>query len=95
MKGRLEFVGYFKMKTGCDLYETDLPGNASVLDLIKSAEAEFEKKKLSIISDGNLKPGVLVFSRSEGGGMERINDLTEDLGETGGRVVLANLMGGG
>ena len=64
-------------------------------DLIEAAETEFRDKNLNVLSNGKLKDGVLVFSRREGGGMDRIFDLSCRLEKAGGRIVMANLMGGG
>jgi hypothetical protein len=96
MKAVIEFVGYFRSKTGMErfLYDFD-DDSATVRDIIIEAEKALRERDFVILRDGGLIEGVLVFHRKENGGMERIFTPDTPLREIGNNIVLANLMGGG
>ncbi len=95
MKVVVEFIGYFRIKAGCELVEFELPDDVSAAELVDAIEQKFERQKLKISEEGILQEGVLMFYRKENGGLERIFNLSSGLKDTGERIVIANLMGGG
>ncbi len=96
MKSVIEFVGYFKSKTGMErfIYDSDAD-NTTVRDILIEAERALTECNFSVLRDGELIDGVLLFYRKGNGGMERIRSLDFLLKEIGSSIVLANLMGGG
>ena len=90
----VEFIGYFRMKAGCEYIEIDLPGSSALKELIASVEDQLKERAFEVLEGDRLKEGVLLFRRNEGGGLERC-DLAEPLSGSGGRIIMANLMGGG
>lgn len=96
MKAEIEFTGYFRIKTGRSCLEAVLNDNeATVLDLLLYAEDELSGCSFKVLDGAELRHGVLVFNRNENGGLRRLFDLTAPLSGIGGRIIMANLMGGG
>lgn len=96
MKAVLEFVGYFRMKTGCGFLEAEFKDeDVTILDLIVQAEEILSARDFKVLSGMKLKDGVLLFIRNENGGLKRIFKLSTALREIGEHVIMANLMGGG
>ena len=95
MKIVVEFSGYFRLKAGCEYYETEINEGSPVSELIISIERDFKSRELVILKDGKMKDGALLFVRNDGGGLKRIFDTAALIDETGRRFLLANLMGGG
>jgi len=96
MKAVIEFVGYFRTKTGMERFIYDFDDDsATVRDIIIEAEKALRDREFVILRDGGLIDGVLVFHRKANDGMERIFTPDTPLREIGNSIVLANLMGGG
>ncbi len=96
MKAVIEFVGYFVTKTGKKFFEIDFEDKpVTVRRLLVEAEKAVVDRNFSVMENGELKKGVLLFRRKENGGMERIFKLDTPLNNTGERIVMANLVGGG
>ncbi len=90
----VEFIGYFRVKSGTDYIEVEIPEESSMLDFTRAVEDRLAEKKFSILDGEELKEGVLLFRRKPNGGLERCR-FTDSLSSCGGRVLMANLMGGG
>ena len=94
MKAVVEFVGYFRLKAGCEDIEVEVGDDPTVLELVKTVEKKLEERDFSVLEEDRLKNGVLLFRPNERGGLERCG-LDERLSLAGKRIVMANLMGGG
>ncbi|HAK47140.1 MAG TPA: hypothetical protein DCO79_14640 [Spirochaeta sp.] len=94
MKHVVEYIGYFRIKAGCEYSEIEMPESFRVLDLIIAVEKELKDRSFNVLEGNELKDGVLLFRRNEQGGMVRCK-ISAGLSETGGRIIMANLMGGG
>jgi hypothetical protein len=96
VKAVLEFTGYFRMKTGRENFEAGFDDEkATIFDLIVHAENLLADCHFKVLDGTKLKDGVLVFFRNDNDGLERIFDLSVQLSEVDGHVIMANLMGGG
>lgn len=94
MKAVIEYIGYFRFKAGCEYTEIEMPEHAKVIDLVISVEMLLKERSFSVLNGNELKNGVLLFRRNEKGGLVRCT-LTDGLKESGCRIIMANLMGGG
>ena len=96
MKAVIEFIGYFIIKAGRKSFELDFQDDrASVRNLLVEAEKALIKMDFKVLKDGELKKGILLFSRKENGGTDRIFELDTLLSETTGTIIMVTLMGGG
>ncbi|MEW5815051.1 MAG: hypothetical protein AB1798_06605, partial [Spirochaetota bacterium] len=95
---RFEFISLFREKTGTG--GVVLPINVKenetkVLHALEALERHFKEKKLSLLTDCEIKTGVLVFFKKPNGGLERVLTAETVIDENVRTLVLTTAMAGG
>ncbi|MBN2050267.1 MAG: MoaD/ThiS family protein [Spirochaetales bacterium] len=93
---QFELFGYFRAMAGERNKVLELPKISGIRlsEALHLLDEDFRKKGFSMIKDGELKTGILVFQRSEGGKTTRLDPEDEITGEAP-VIILSNLMEGG
>jgi len=92
-----ELFGYFRAMTGKGRLQVELDeaNGLTVLKALEVLDKEFKKFKFSIMKNGDLKPGVVVFLKEPSGKTVRAGGSHTLSGDSAPVLVLSNLMEGG